>query len=91
MLFFKFKINVCQLNNSTIEKVALALFWSLQHFEVYISVLVVVLCLSDHNLLTSLGSSCVSQAHSLDIRHFKGKDNVLADALSRSQWAGGLQ
>ena len=94
--YFSKKFNSYQLNYSTIEKEALALIWALQHFEVYVGSgggpLVVY---TDHNPLTFLGSlrcpnqrlvrwALFLQAHCLDIRHIKGKDNVLADALSRA-------
>lgn len=94
--YFSRKFNSYQLNYSTIEKEALALIWALQHFEVYVgfgSSSVVVY--TDHNPLTFLCSlNCPNrrlmrwalflQSYSLDIRHIKGKDNVVADALSRA-------
>ncbi|KAL0150446.1 hypothetical protein M9458_054263 [Cirrhinus mrigala] len=94
--FFSKKFNSYQLNYSTIEKETLALVWALQHFDVYIgggSMPVVVF--SDHNPLTFLQSlrspnqrlirwALLLQPYSLDIRHIRGRDNVMADALSRS-------
>ena len=94
--YFSKKFNSYQLNYSTIEKEALALIWALQHFEVYIGSgggpLVVY---TDHNPLTFLSSlrcpnqrlmrwTLFLQGYSLDIRHIKGKDNIIADALSRA-------
>ena len=72
------------------------IIWALQHFDVYVgfgSSPVVVY--TDHNPLTFLCSlSCPNrrlmrwalflQSYSLDIRHIKGKDNVVVDALSRA-------
>ena len=57
----------------------------------YISTLVVY---TDHNPLTFINRmknknqmilrwSLIMQSYNLDIRHIKGKDNILADALSR--------
>ncbi|KAI3352072.1 hypothetical protein L3Q82_020890 [Scortum barcoo] len=94
--YFSKKFNAHQLNYSTIEKEALALVWALQHFEVYTSSGVgPVVVYTDHNPLTFLCSlSCPNrrlmrwtlflQSHYLDIRHIKGRDNVMADALSRA-------
>lgn len=94
--FFSRKFKVYQLNYSTIEKEALALVWGLQHFEVYVCGSrspVVIYC--DHNPLTFLNSlqnpnqrlmrwSLFLQPFSLEIRHIRGTDNVIADALSRA-------
>ncbi|KAJ8338705.1 hypothetical protein SKAU_G00354910 [Synaphobranchus kaupii] len=91
----KFQIKF-QINYSTIEKEALALVWALQHFEVYVGNDAVPLVVyTDHNPLTFLTSlQCPNQrlmrwclflqAYWLDVRHIKGRDNVLADALSRA-------
>lgn len=93
--YFSRKFNAYQLNYSVIEKEALALIWSLIHFEVYVGSgggpLVVF---TDHNPLTFLHSLqnpnqrlmrwCIFlQGYHLDIRHIKGTENVIADALSR--------
>lgn len=94
--YFSRKFNSCQLNYSTIEKEALALVWALQHFKVYVGgsvTPVVVYC--DHYPLTFLHSLqnpnqrlmrwCLFlQPYNLNIRHIRGKDNVVADALSRA-------
>ena len=93
--YFSKKLNSYQRNYSTIEMEALALIWALQHFEVYVGAgggpLVVY---TDHNPLTFLGFlgpnqrlirwSLFLQAHCLDVHHIKGKDNIMADALSRA-------
>ena len=94
--FFSKKLNTHQLNYSVIEKEALALVWALVHFEVYImSGLSPLIVYTDHNPLTFLNSlkcpnqrlvrwSLFLQSYTLDIRHIRGKDNVVADALSRA-------
>lgn len=90
--YFSQKFNLYQ----TIEKEALALIWALQHFEVYVSCgNMPTVVYTDHNPLTFLHSlqspnqrlircSLFLQPYSLEIRHVKGTDNVLADALSRA-------
>ena len=90
--FFSKKFNTHQLNYSVIEKEALALVWALVHFEVYImSGLAPLVVYTDHNPLTFLNSlkcpnqrlvhwSLFLQGYTLDIRHIRGKDNVVADA-----------
>lgn len=92
--FFSRKFNKHQLNYSVIEKETLALILSLQHFSVYVSSSPVVV-FTDHNPLTFLSSlqspnqmlvrwTLFLQSYSLDIHHIKGRDNVVADALSRA-------
>lgn len=94
--FFSKKFNFCQRNYSTIEKELLALIWALQHFDVYVgggSVSLVVF--TDHNPLSFLQSlhspnqrlirwALFLQSYSLDIRHIRGVDNIMADTLSRA-------
>lgn len=94
--YFSKKFNSYQLNYSTIEKETLALVWAVQNFDVYVgggSMPVVVF--SDHNPLTFLQSlrspnqrllrwAILLQPYSLEIRHIRGRDNVMADALSRA-------
>lgn len=92
--YFSRKFNSYQTNYSTIEKEAL--IWALQHFEVYVSCWIMpTVVYTDHNPLTFLHSlqspnqrlirwSLFLQPYSLEIRHLKGADNVLADALSRA-------
>lgn len=93
--FFSKKFNRYQLNYSVIEKEALALVWALQHFEVYTGGGRPLVVYTDHNPLTFLQSlkcpnqrhmrwSLFLQAYALEIRHIKGVDNVIADALSRA-------
>lgn len=94
--YFSKKFLPYQLHYSTIEKEALALLLALQHFEVYVgSSSIPVLVFTDHNPLVFLSRmrnanqrimrwSLIIQDFNLEIRYKKGKDNVLADALSRS-------
>lgn len=94
--YFSKKFVKHQLHYSTIEKEALALLLALQHFEVYLgSSPLPVVVFSDHNPLVFLSRmrnnnqrlmrwSLLLQDFNIEIRHKKGTDNVLADALSRS-------
>ena len=96
LFFFSKKFNRYQLNYSVVEKEALALVWALQHFAVYMdSGVVPIVVFTDHNPLTFINSlrcpnqrlirwSLFLQAYNLDIRHIKGHENVVADALSRA-------
>ncbi len=93
--YFSKKFTLCQRRYSTIEKEALALLLALQHFEVYSggsSFPIVVY--TDHNPLVFLARMCNSnnrlmrwslivQEFYLDIRHKKGSQNIVADAVSR--------
>ena len=92
--YFSKKFNKSQRNYSTIEKEYLALVLALQHFEVYVSSSLPVVVYSDHNPLVFIHKmkdknqrllrwSLMLQEYVLEIRHFKGKDNVIADCLSR--------
>ena len=93
--YFSHKFNASQRNYSTSEKEALALVYALQHFDFYISPTRFPLQVyTDHNTLVFLNKvktknqrlwrwSLALQSLDLEIRHIAGKDNVLADALSR--------
>lgn len=92
--YFSKKFNKHQLNYSVIEKETLALILALKHFDVYLSGSAVITVYTDHNPLTFLASlknsnqrlirwSLFLQSYSLDIQYVKGKDNIVADALSR--------
>ena len=93
--YFSKKFNKHQQNYSTIEKECLALLLALQHFDVYLnSTKHPILVFTDHNPLTFLHKmrnknqrllrwSLTMQEYNLDIKHIKGKDNIIADALSR--------
>jgi hypothetical protein len=93
--YFSRKLNKHQKKYSTIEKECLALLLSLQHFEVYLSACSFdVIVYTDHNPLTFINKmknknqrllrwNLLLQEYTLDIRHIRGKDNVIADAVSR--------
>lgn len=93
--YFSRKFSKCQTNYSTIEQEAFALLLALHYFEVYVgSSALPVIVYTDHNPLVFLHRmynqnqrlmrwALVVQNYNLEIRHKKGTDNVLADALSR--------
>lgn len=94
--YFSRKFTKSQQRYSTIEKEALALLLALQHFEIYLDACnVPILVYTDHNPLVFLFRmsnsnqrlmrwSLLIQGFNLEIRHKKGCENVLADALSRA-------
>lgn len=93
--YFSRKFNRHQVNYSVIEKEALSLILSLQHFEVYVTGGAPLVVYTDHNPLTFLQSlrcpnqrlvrwALFLQAYDLDIRHIRGTENIMADALSRA-------
>jgi len=93
--YYSKKFDKHQKNYSTIEKECLAMLLAIQHFEVYLSSPKhPVIVYTDHNPLTFLHKmknknqrlmrwSLILQEYNLIIKHIKGKDNVIADALSR--------
>ena len=93
--YFSKKFNKHQKNYSTVEKECLALILAIQQFEVYLtSSTSPIVVFSDHNPLSFLHKlknknqrllrwSLLLQEFNLDIRHIKGKDNIIPDALSR--------
>ena len=93
--YFSKKFNSSHKNYSTVEKETLALILALHHFAVYVSSpRKPVTVWTDHNPLTFVARmknknqrlmrwSLILQEHSLEIKHIRGKDNVVADALSR--------
>lgn len=93
--YFSKKFDKHQKNYSTIEKECFAILSALQHFDVYLNCAVhPIEVFSDHNPLTFLHKmknknqrltrwSLLLQEYDLVIHHIKGKDNVIADALSR--------
>ena len=94
--YFSKKCNKHQKNYYTIEKEYLFLVLDLQHFEVYLtSSPSPTVVFSDHNPLIFIHKmknkyqrvlrwSLLLQGYNLDIRHIKGKDNIISDALSRA-------
>ena len=93
--YFSVKFKHHQLNYSTIEKETLAMLLALQHFEVYVGASPSpVVVYTDHNPLVFLTQmynhnqrlmrwALLAQGYNLEIRHKKGTDNVVADAVSR--------
>ena len=93
--YYSKKLNRHQRMYSTIEKEGLALVLGLQHFEVYVTNgCGEVVVYTDHNPLVFIERfktknqrlfrwSLVLQQYNLDVQHVAGKDNVIADALSR--------
>ena len=92
--YYSKKFNPHQKNYSTIEKECLGLMLALQHFDFYISNSTFpIMVFTDHNPLTFLSKttknqrllrwSLFLQTYNLEIKHIKGKDNILADTLSR--------
>ena len=94
--YFSKKFDKHQRNYSTIEKECLSLILALQHFQVYLSSAnAPIVVFSDHNPLTFIHKmknknqrllrwSLMLQEHNLDIRHIKGRDNIIPDTLSRA-------
>ena len=94
--YFSKKFSVSQRNYSTVEKETLALILALQHFDVYVgSATRLIVVWTDHNPLTFVARmknknqrlmrwSLILQEYILDIKHIRGKENVVADALSRA-------
>ena len=96
--YFSKKFNKHQKKYSTIEKECLAFILAIQQFEVYLtSSTSPIVVFSVHNPLSFLHKlkiyknknqrllrwSLLLQEFNLDIRHIKGKDNIIPDALSR--------
>ena len=94
--YFSKKFNPHQRVYSTIEKEALALILALKHFEVYVgSASAPVVVYTDHNPLVFINQmrnanqrlmrwALFLQSVNVEVRHIKGRENVLADTLSRS-------
>ena len=94
--FYSKKLDKAQRNYSTIEKEALSLLLALKHFNVYVgSCVFPIQVYTDHNPLVFVHKmkdknqrllrwSLTLQEYNLEITHVRGKDNVVADALSRA-------
>jgi hypothetical protein len=94
--FFSKKLDQHQANYSTIEKECFALLSALKHLDVYLCMTMhPILVFTDHNPLAFIHKmrnknqrltrwSLMLQEYDVIIRHIKGKENVIADALSRS-------
>ena len=93
--FYSKKLNKHQRNYSTIEKACFSLVSALHHYDVYVNVTRhPVLVYTDHNPLVFIERmklknqkilrwSLLIQSYNLEIKHIKGTNNVIADALSR--------
>lgn len=92
--YFSKKFNPAQINYSTIEKECLALVMATTHFSPYLPTSEPITVFCDHNPLVFLKKMTNSnqrltrwalflQQYNLEIRHIPGRDNVLADSLSR--------
>eukprot|EP01071_Lankesteria_metandrocarpae_P012034 Lankesteria_metandrocarpae@DN5486_c0_g2_i3.p1 len=86
------KFNSAELNWATREKEAYAIRWSVEHFAMYIRGMK-TLVLTDHASLQWIDSSSVGKIRrwalyleqfDLEVKCIPGKDNVVADWLSRS-------
>ena len=94
--YFSIKFNKHQNNYSATEKECLSLILAHQYFEVYLtSSSSPTVVFSDHNPLSFIHKmktknhrllrwSLLLQEYNLDIRHIKGKDNIISNALSRA-------
>ena len=90
------KLDSAQRNYSTVEKECLAIVMTLKHFEVYLSTTKhPILVFTDHNPLVFLDRmktsnqrllrwSLALQEYDIQVLYIKGKDNVIANALSRA-------
>lgn len=92
---FSKKFNKHEKNYSTIEKETLALVLALNHFDVYLcTTCVPISVFTDHNPLVFINRmknknqkilrwGLTLQEYNMTINHIRGKENVVADALSR--------
>lgn len=93
--YFSAKFNRHQMNYSTIENETLAMLLALQHFYVYVGCTTIpVTVYTDHNPLFFFYKmynhnqrlkcwALMAQHYNAEIRHKRGSDNIVADALSR--------
>lgn len=93
--YFSKKFSGSQTRYSTIEKEALSLVWAMNHFNVYLcDTPYPVQVFTDNNPLTFIARmknknqrvtrwSLILQEYNIEIKHVRGKDNLVADALSR--------
>ena len=94
--YYSKKFTPAQQNYSVIEQEFLAISLALQHFEIYVPAYGPrVTIYSDHSPLQFLDRfklknarltrwSLLQQEYNLEARHIKGRDNVVADCLSRT-------
>lgn len=92
--YFSKKLTASQRSYSTIEKEALSMILAIEHFEVYVNGPFPIVVYTDHNPLVYIDKfkhknsrlmrwSIYLQSYNLDIVHIPGKNNIMADALSR--------
>ena len=92
--YYSKKFNKHERNYSTIEKEALSLVLALSHYDVYLSAARNIKVYTDHNPLVFIQKmknknqkilrwSLMLQQYNLSISHIKGRENVVADTLSR--------
>ena len=94
--YFSRKLKTHQRSYSVVEKEALALLLALENFDVYVgNPAHVVTVYSDHNPLSFVNKmknknprltrwALALQPYNINIVHINGKDNLIADHLSRS-------
>ena len=93
--YFSRKLNKHQLHYSPIEKECLAIVLCIAHFCIYLNNGHTTKVFTDHNPLAFLSKmkeknqkllrwSLFLQEYDIDIVHIRGKDNVIADMLSRT-------
>ena len=93
--YFSRKLNKHQLHYSPIEKECLAIVLCISHFSIYLNNGHTTKVFTDHNPLAFLSKmkeknqkllrwSLFLQEYDIDIIHVRGKDNVIADMLSRT-------
>lgn len=92
--YFSKKLSPPQSRYSCIEKEALSIVLALQHFKYYLATTKPTIVLTDHKPLTYLRSfshvnrrlmrwALFLQNFNLQFKHIKGRDNIIADCLSR--------
>ena len=93
--YFSKKFSGSQTRYSTIEKEALSLVWAMNHFNVYLcDTPYPVQVFTDNNPLTFIARmknknqrvtrwSLILQEYNMEIKNVRGKDNLVADTLSR--------
>ena len=82
--YYSKRLNKFQESYSTIEKETFAQILSLQHFEIYVTALASsTIVYTDHNLRQLQNWSLAYPEYNLQIKHIKGSENMLANALSR--------
>ena len=92
--YFSRKLTRHQKRYSTIEKETLGLILAIGHFEIYVTGAFPVTVYTDHNPLVYINRfknksrrlmrwSLFLQGYDLEYHHIPGKDNIIADYLSR--------